>query len=74
MLTLSPFSGCVNLCFLLIRYIQAFMESEGIVLNDPEPTPVDPYSKRCNIPQPCFKTPSEFDSMHQFLTMDRKVN
>lgn len=50
------------------------MESEGIVLNDPEPTPVDPYSKRCNIPQPCFKTPSEFDSMHQFLTMDRKVN
>ncbi|KAG7239667.1 hypothetical protein INR49_028603 [Caranx melampygus] len=54
-------------------FTQAFMESEGIVLNDPEPTPVDPYSKRCNIPQPCFKTPSEFDSMHQFLTMDRKV-
>lgn len=49
------------------------MESEGIVLNDPEPTPVDAYSKRCNLPQPCFTTPSEFDSMHQFLTMDRKV-
>lgn len=49
------------------------MESEGIVLNDPEPMPVDPYSKLRENPQPCYTTPSEFDRMHQFLTMDRKV-
>ena len=62
---------CLHL--FLIHCVQEFMESEGMVLNDPEPMPVDPYSKRRNIPQPSFKTPSEFDRMHQFLTMDRKV-
>ncbi|XP_071335528.1 EF-hand domain-containing protein 1 [Trachinotus anak] len=54
-------------------FTKEFLESEGMVLNDPEPMPVDPYSKDRNIPQPYFKTPSEFDRMHQFLTMDRKV-
>ncbi|XP_039982124.1 EF-hand domain-containing protein 1 [Xiphias gladius] len=54
-------------------FTKGFMESEGMVLNDPEPTPVDPYSKRREIPQPYYKTPSEFDRMRQFLTMDRKV-
>lgn len=49
------------------------MESEGIVLNDPEPMPVDPHSKRHKIPQPSYTTPSEYDQMQQFLTMDRKV-
>lgn len=49
------------------------MESEGIVLNDPEPMPVDPYSKRRENPQPCYTRPSELDRMRQFLTMDRKV-
>lgn len=49
------------------------MESEGIVLNEPEPMPVDPYSKHRKTSQPSFTTPSEFDRMHQFLTMDRKV-
>lgn len=49
------------------------MESEGMLLNDPEPMPEDPYSKHRKIPQPYFITPSEFDHMHQFLTMDRKV-
>ncbi|XP_073349149.1 EF-hand domain-containing protein 1 [Pagrus major] len=54
-------------------FTKEFMESEGIVLNDPEPTPVDPYSKRRTTLQPSFTTPSEFDHIHQFLTMDRKV-
>lgn len=49
------------------------MESEGIVLNDPEPMPVDSYSKRRENPQPCYTRPSELDRMRQFLTMDRKV-
>ncbi|XP_040920133.1 EF-hand domain-containing protein 1 [Toxotes jaculatrix] len=54
-------------------FTKEFMESEGIVLNDAEPMPEDPYTKCREIPQPHYKTPSEFDRMHQFLTMDRKV-
>nr|XP_020444001.1 EF-hand domain-containing protein 1 [Monopterus albus] len=54
-------------------FTKEFMESEGIVLNDPEPMPVDSYSERRKKPQPCYTTPSEFDHLHQFLTMDRKV-
>ncbi|XP_070782396.1 EF-hand domain-containing protein 1 [Enoplosus armatus] len=54
-------------------FTKEFMESEGIVLNDPEPIPVDPYSKRRKNPQPSYTTPSNFDRMHQFLTMDKKV-
>lgn len=50
------------------------MESEGIVLNDAEPVPADPYIKhRAQPQQTFFTTPSEFDSMYRFLTMDRKV-
>ncbi|GAA6228807.1 EF-hand domain-containing protein 1 [Lates japonicus] len=54
-------------------FTKEFMESEGMLLNDPETMPEDPYSKHRKIPQPYFITPSEFDRMHQFLTMDRKV-
>ncbi|XP_028996745.1 EF-hand domain-containing protein 1 isoform X2 [Betta splendens] len=54
-------------------FTKEFMESEGIVLNDPELMPEDPYSKLRKKPQSCFTTPSESDCMHQFLTMDRKV-
>ncbi|KAL7388932.1 hypothetical protein ABVT39_023574 [Epinephelus coioides] len=54
-------------------FTKEFMESEGIVVNDPEPMPVDPYSERRIQPRPSYTTPSEFDCMHQFLTMDRKV-
>lgn len=64
---------CKSLSVSLIHHIKEFMESEGIVLNDPEPMPVDPYSKRRRNPQPSYTTPSEFDRTHQFLTMDRKV-
>ncbi|XP_041815318.1 EF-hand domain-containing protein 1 [Chelmon rostratus] len=54
-------------------FTKKFMESEGIIVNDAEPMPVDPYSERRKNPQPVYKTPSERDCMHQFLTMDRKV-
>ncbi|KAM7367805.1 hypothetical protein PAMP_014080 [Pampus punctatissimus] len=54
-------------------FTKEFMESEGIVLNDPEQMPVDPYSKHRKNVLPSFTTPSEFDRMQQFLTMDRKV-
>ncbi|XP_035535187.1 EF-hand domain-containing protein 1 [Morone saxatilis] len=54
-------------------FTKEFMESEGILLSDPESMPVDPYSKRRKNPQPSYTTPSEFDRMHQFLTLDRKV-
>lgn len=53
--------------------MQEFLESEGIVVNDPEQMPVDPYSKRRENPQPCYTTPSEFDRTFKFLTLDRKV-
>lgn len=49
------------------------MESEGTIVNDPEPMPVDPYSKRRENPFPVYKTPSECDRAYQFRTMDRKV-
>lgn len=49
------------------------MASEGIILNDPESMPADPYIQHRTKPQPCLSTPSEYDQMYQFLTMDRKV-
>ncbi|XP_029281558.1 EF-hand domain-containing protein 1 [Cottoperca gobio] len=54
-------------------FTKEFMESEGIVLNDPEQMPVDPYDKRRKNPQPSYAKPSRLDHMHQFLTMDGKV-
>ncbi|XP_068197862.1 EF-hand domain-containing protein 1 isoform X2 [Antennarius striatus] len=54
-------------------FTREFMESQGIVLNDPEPTPSDPYIQRRKPPQPCHLTPSDFDRTQQFLTLDRKV-
>ncbi|KAG9328001.1 hypothetical protein JZ751_016976, partial [Albula glossodonta] len=35
--------------------------------------PLDPYTERRNKPQRAYVTPSDFDSLRQFLTMDRKV-
>ncbi|XP_034554747.1 EF-hand domain-containing protein 1 [Notolabrus celidotus] len=55
------------------HFTKEFMESEGIVLNDPELMPVDPYNKHREKSEDSFRTASEFDSMHRFLTMDRKV-
>ncbi|XP_071777191.1 EF-hand domain-containing protein 1 [Centroberyx gerrardi] len=54
-------------------YTQDFMESEGMIVNEPEPMAVDPYITHRNKPQPSYITPTDFDDLHQFLTMDRKV-
>ncbi|KAM4600619.1 EF-hand domain-containing protein 1 [Polymixia lowei] len=54
-------------------YTQEFMESEGVIVSDPEPTPVDPYITHRTQPQRSYITPSDFDNLNQFLTMDRKV-
>ncbi|XP_078130943.1 EF-hand domain-containing protein 1 [Sander vitreus] len=55
-------------------FTKKFLESEGFVLNDPEPMP---QGKRRKNPQPsqpsAYTTPSQFDSRYQFLTMDPKV-
>lgn len=50
------------------------MERKGIIVNDPEPMPVDLYTQRRQIPQQCSITPLKPDRMYQFLTMDGKVN
>jgi len=49
------------------------LESEGILVNDPEPTPVYPYMARRAPPQHSHVTPSDFDQQMQFLTLDGKV-
>ncbi|XP_060762526.1 EF-hand domain-containing protein 1-like [Neoarius graeffei] len=54
-------------------FTQEFMESQGIALNDPAPTPSDPYMTRRAQPEQTFVTVSEYDRLKQFLTMDRKV-
>ncbi|KAG7461102.1 hypothetical protein MATL_G00206410 [Megalops atlanticus] len=54
-------------------YTKGYLESEGIVLNEPEEIPGDPYTEHRSQPQQSYITPSDFDSLKQFLTMDRKV-
>ncbi|KAJ7988088.1 hypothetical protein DPEC_G00320000 [Dallia pectoralis] len=55
------------------RYTQDFMESQGLILNDPEQTPVDPYIQRRSQPVRSFVSPAEADRLEQFLTKDRQV-
>ncbi|XP_043918320.1 EF-hand domain-containing protein 1 [Protopterus annectens] len=55
------------------KFTKDFMEREGIELNHPEQTPVDPYTEQRKEPQRIFVSPSDFDRLRQFLTMDRKV-
>ncbi|XP_055014486.1 EF-hand domain-containing protein 1-like [Boleophthalmus pectinirostris] len=54
-------------------FTKEFLASEGIILNVPEPMPSDPYITDRTKPVPSFTTPSEYDRVKQFLTMDRKV-
>uniref|UniRef100_A0A672GTH0 DM10 domain-containing protein n=1 Tax=Salarias fasciatus TaxID=181472 RepID=A0A672GTH0_SALFA len=54
-------------------FTKEFMESEGILVNDPEPMPVDSHSKDHQKPQPPYSTPSKLDKLYQFLNMDGKV-
>ncbi|XP_018590675.1 EF-hand domain-containing protein 1 [Scleropages formosus] len=54
-------------------YTREFLESEGVLLSEPEEIPVDPYAESRVEPEHCYITPSDFDRLKQFLTMDRKV-
>ncbi|RVE55761.1 hypothetical protein OJAV_G00229340 [Oryzias javanicus] len=56
-------------------FTKEFMESEGILLNEPEPTPEDPYIKKRKVaPNPNIQTqPPTSSRLKQFLTMDGKV-
>ncbi|XP_066515249.1 EF-hand domain-containing protein 1 isoform X2 [Hoplias malabaricus] len=54
-------------------FTQEYLESQGIVLNDPEPTPGDHYTICRTEPQRSYITPSDYDHLKQFLSMDRKV-
>ncbi|KAM6953937.1 EF-hand domain-containing protein 1 [Aplochiton taeniatus] len=54
-------------------FTQEFMESEGLILNEPETTPVDPYLTHRVQPERSYITPSDSDRLQQFLTLDRKV-
>ncbi|KAF5889374.1 EF-hand domain-containing protein 1, partial [Clarias magur] len=54
-------------------FTQEFMESQGILLNEPELIPCDPYMTRRAQADRVFITPTENDQLKQFLTMDRKV-
>ncbi|XP_069830151.1 EF-hand domain-containing protein 1 [Dendropsophus ebraccatus] len=55
------------------KFTQDFLESEGIELNLPEGIPPDPYTELRREPDRTYTTPSDFDKLKQFLTMDRKV-
>ena len=54
---------------------QDFLESEGIVVNDPEGIPTDPYINRRAEAAALrtYNTPSAFDKLKQFKELDRKV-
>ena len=49
------------------------MRSEGIELNPPEEHPSDPYTMSRSQPLHAFSTPTNWDKLKQFITMDRKV-
>lgn len=49
------------------------MKSEGILVNNPESMPCDPYTSQRVPPQRTYVSGSDFDQQMQFLTMDRKV-
>ncbi|PIO35716.1 hypothetical protein AB205_0132890 [Aquarana catesbeiana] len=55
------------------QFTKDFLESEGIELNPMEGIPNDPYTELRKQPQRTYNTPSDFDRLKQFLTMDRKV-
>ncbi|XP_066451391.1 EF-hand domain-containing protein 1 [Eleutherodactylus coqui] len=55
------------------KFTQDFLESEGLELNIPEEIPPDPYTEFRREPDRTYITPSDFDKLKQYLTMDRKV-
>ncbi|XP_065062995.1 EF-hand domain-containing protein 1-like [Rhopilema esculentum] len=54
-------------------WTKEFMASEGIVLNQPEECPGDPYTESRKQPIRSYKTPSTFDKLRQFIELDRQV-
>lgn len=66
---------CYNVSGTVVVFLQDFLESEGIVVNEPDQIPEDPYlatrTKAAEIKQ--YNTPSSFDKLKQFLELDRKV-
>uniref|UniRef100_A0A095AMX0 EF-hand domain-containing protein 1 n=1 Tax=Schistosoma haematobium TaxID=6185 RepID=A0A095AMX0_SCHHA len=56
------------------KFTKDFLESEGVIVNEPEQEPIDPYlaerAKREAIA--LGKTPSSFDKRRQYLELDRK--
>lgn len=49
------------------------MESEGLIMNEPEATPKDPHAESRALPLRTYNTPSDFDKLKKFLELDRKV-
>ena len=49
------------------------MASEGMILNEPENPPRDPYVESRKQPVRSYKTPSTFDKLRQFIELDRQV-
>ncbi|XP_048841820.1 EF-hand domain-containing protein 1 [Brienomyrus brachyistius] len=54
-------------------YTREFLESQGVLLNEAEAMPADPYTQNRRPHPQAHITPSDFDRLSQFLTMDRKV-
>ncbi|XP_019909313.2 EF-hand domain-containing protein 1 isoform X2 [Esox lucius] len=54
-------------------YTQDFMESQGLIVNDPELTPVDPYIQHRSQPVRSYISPTDIDHLEKFLTKDRQV-
>lgn len=57
------------------KFTKDFLESEGIVVNDSESIPTDPYINRRAEAAALrtYNTPSAFDKLKQFKELDRKV-
>ncbi|XP_013383143.1 EF-hand domain-containing protein 1-like [Lingula anatina] len=57
------------------QWTRDFLDSEGIVVNEPEQLPLDPYTeeRRVRAELRTYETPSSFDKLKQFLELDRKV-
>ncbi|KAM8953281.1 EF-hand domain-containing protein 1 [Pelodytes ibericus] len=55
------------------KFTQDFLESKGLELNPSEEIPSDQFAVLRQEPNRTFTTPSDFDKLKQFLTMDRKV-
>ncbi|XP_078481213.1 EFHC1 [Ciona intestinalis] len=55
------------------QFTANFMESEGLILNQPESVPQDPYTESRKQPLRSYTTRSDFDKLKKFLELDRKV-